>query len=81
MMFQIVVTHMLQYVCLLKSHSTLLPDIYDDFSADWLRWERRSYWQLRCLVYDAKKLEQLNYIDVLMVFKVDVMHMLQHVYY
>ena len=80
MLFQSVVTHMLQYVWLLMSHTTWLPDIYDGFSAGCLRWECRSRRQLCCLVCDKKKLPWLNQIDVIMLFQIVVTHMLQYVW-
>ena len=50
---------MLQYVWLLKSPATLLPEKYGGFSAYWLRWDCRSHWQLRWLVWEKKKISTI----------------------
>ena len=55
MIFQVVVRRILQSVRLLKSPTSLVTEIYEDFSFDWLRWECRSHGQLRCLVCEEKK--------------------------
>ena len=71
---------MLQYAYLSKSRTTLLPYIYDGFSADWLRWECRSLWQLRCFVYDKKKLVRLKQFHVLEILQIMVSHILHDVW-
>ena len=79
-LIQIVVRQLLQYVWILKSPSTLLPDIYNGVPADWLRWECRSRWQLRCLVYDKRKLARLIQFPVLVILQIVVRQMLQYVW-